>query len=68
MLKAARERGMVTIGLAFDEEDSLAMVTESQPDVFCFHAGNTHGGRRGYDSGDTIDETAARTEEVIAKL
>lgn len=67
LLKVAKEMGMVTIGLAFDEEDSLQMIEESQPDIFCFHAGTTKGGLKGYDSGETIDETSARTEEVNAK-
>ena len=50
---------MVTIGLAFDEEDSMpAGGREAQPDVFCFHAGTTKGGLRGYDSGETIEETS----------
>ncbi|MAE77389.1 MAG: hypothetical protein CMJ85_11030 [Planctomycetes bacterium] len=64
MLKVAKEMGMVTIGLAFDEEDSRALLEGAAPDVFCFHAGTTKGGRRGYDSGETIEETAQRTEEV----
>jgi predicted TIM-barrel enzyme len=68
MLAAAKERGMVTIGLAFDEEDSLAMVEQARPDLFCFHAGTTKGGLRGYDSGETIEITARRTEEVNRKL
>lgn len=67
-LKVAKEMGMVTIGLAFDEEDSVRMVGEAQPDVFCFHAGTTKGGLAGFDSGETIDETAARTESVNQKL
>ncbi len=67
-LKVAREMGFVTIGLAFDEEDSLQLVEEAQPDVFCFHAGTTKGGRTGYDSGETIDQTAARTESANQKL
>lgn len=67
-LRVARERGMVTIGLAFDEEDSRQMVAEARPDVFCFHAGTTKGGLTGYDSGETIDETARRTEEANAQL
>jgi predicted TIM-barrel enzyme len=67
MLKLGREMDMVTVGLAFDEEDSLALIEEAKPDVFCFHAGTTKGGLKGYDSGETIDETAARTEEVCAK-
>ncbi|HGY91548.1 MAG TPA: hypothetical protein ENK43_10280 [Planctomycetes bacterium] len=68
LMKLGREMDMVTIALAFDEEDSLRMVEEAQPDIFCFHAGTTKGGRRGFDSGETIEETAQRTEEVIRKL
>ena len=68
LLKVAKEMGMVTIGLAFDEEDSCRLVEEAQPDIFCFHAGTTKGGRVGYDSGETIEETAARTEAANQKL
>ena len=59
---------MVTIGLAFDEEDSCRMVGEAKPDVFCFHAGTTKGGLTGFDSGETIETTAERTEQANAKL
>jgi predicted TIM-barrel enzyme len=68
MLTLAREMEMVTIGLAFDEEDSCRLVEEAQPDIFCFHAGTTKGGLRGYDSGETIDRTAERTESANQKL
>jgi predicted TIM-barrel enzyme len=68
MLKLARELDMVSVGLAFDEEDSLRLVGEAQPDVFCFHAGTTRGGLKGYDSGETIEQTAERTEAVNRKL
>ncbi len=64
MLALAREMDMVGIGLAFDMEDSLRLVEEAQPDVFCFHAGTTKGGQRGYDSGESIERTAERTEKV----
>ncbi len=64
LLNLAREMDMVTIGLAFDEEDAEAMVTGCKPDIFCFHAGTTKGGRVGYDSGETIAQTAQRTEVV----
>lgn len=66
MLAEARERGMVTVGLAFDEEDSEALIRGARPHMFCFHAGTTKGGLRGYDSGETIEETARRTEAVNA--
>jgi predicted TIM-barrel enzyme len=68
MLRLAKEMDLVTIGLAFDEEDSLRLVEEAQPDVFCFHAGTTKGGLKGYDSGETIEQTARRTEAVNRKL
>ncbi|MHC4823128.1 MAG: phosphoenolpyruvate hydrolase family protein [Planctomycetota bacterium] len=64
MLQLAREMDMVGIGLAFDMEDSLQLVEQAMPDVFCFHAGTTKGGHTGYDSGETIATTAERTEEV----
>lgn len=68
MLKLAKEMDMVSIGLAFNLEDSLRMVEEAQPDIFCFHAGTTQGGLKGYDSGETIEETAARTEAANQQL
>ncbi len=71
MLKLTKEMDMVSVGLAFNMEDSIRMVEEAQPDIFCFHAGTTKGGLKGYDSGETIEQTAARTEEaneVLRKL
>jgi predicted TIM-barrel enzyme len=68
MLKLAREMDMVTVGLAFDDEDSRRLVGEAQPDIFCFHAGTTKGGLKGFDSGETIEQTAARTEQANVQL
>ena len=68
MLKLARELDMVSVALAFDEGDSLRLVGEAQPDIFCFHAGTTKGGLKGYDSGETIEQTAERTEAANRKL
>ena len=68
LLKLVKEMDMVSIGLAFNLEDSLQMVEEAQPDVFCFHAGTTKGGLKGYDSGETIEETARRTEEANQQI
>lgn len=68
MLALAKEMGFVTVGLAFDMEDTVQMIESSKPDIFCFHAGTTKGGQRGYDSGETIDVTAARTEEAYQKI
>ncbi|MBM3985640.1 MAG: phosphoenolpyruvate hydrolase family protein, partial [Planctomycetes bacterium] len=64
MLALAREMGLVTVGLAFDLADTEELVRGARPDVFCFHAGTTKGGRTGFDSGETIAQTAARTEEA----
>ncbi len=64
MLALARELGLVTVGLAFDLADTEELVRGARPDVFCFHAGTTKGGRTGFDSGETIAQTAARTEEA----
>jgi len=68
MLKLAKEMEMVSIGLAFDLEDSIRIMEEAQPDIFCFHAGTTKGGLKGYDSGEPLEMTAKRTEEAYAVL
>ncbi len=68
MLALAKEMDMVTVALAFDMEDSLQVVEHARPDIFCFHAGTTRGGMVGYDSGETIADTARRTEEVYAAV
>lgn len=64
MLILAKEMNMVSIGLAFTREDSLSIVGQAKPHIFCYHAGTTKGGIRGYDSGMTIQQTAEQTEEV----
>jgi predicted TIM-barrel enzyme len=69
MLKFAKEQaGMVTIGLAFTPEDAIAIVETARPHIFCFHAGTTKGGIKGYDSGVTIEATAKASEAVYQTL
>jgi predicted TIM-barrel enzyme len=68
MLALAKEMDMVTIGLGFDLEDSLRIMEGAQPDIFCFHAGTTKGGLKGYDSGEPLEITAKRTEEAYKEL
>lgn len=68
MLALAKSMGMVTIGLAFDLEDSVRVVEGARPDLFCFHAGTTRGGLVGYDNGESIADTARRTEEAYARV
>ena len=68
MLKLAKEEmDMVTIGLAFTLEDSIRICAEAKPHIFCYHAGTTKGGIKGYDNGMTIEETAEQTEYAYAK-
>ena len=59
---------MVSIGLAFTEPDSIRIVDEARPNIFCYHAGTTKGGLTGYDSGINIEQTAANTEAVFAQV
>jgi predicted TIM-barrel enzyme len=68
MLKLGRQMEMATVALAFDIEDSVKVVEEANPDIFCYHAGTTKGGLMGYDSGEVIQETAERTEEAYQEV
>ena len=67
LILAKEEMDMVSIGLAFTEEDSYAICEQAKPHIFCYHAGTTKGGIKGYDNGMTIEETAAQTEKVYQK-
>ncbi len=68
MLELAKEMGLITVGLAFTIEDSLRIVEEARPHLFCFHAGTTKGGRKGYDDGTTIADTARAAEEAYQAI
>jgi len=69
MLKLAKdEMNMVSIGLAFTEQDALRIAEEAQPHLFCFHAGTTKGGLKGYDNGIDLETTAANTEKVLKNI
>jgi predicted TIM-barrel enzyme len=63
MLKTARELDMLTIGYAFNAEDTERLMREAAPDIFIFHAGITRGGSTGYGGGSGIAETARRSQE-----
>ena len=62
MLNSARKLDLLTVGYAFNEEDTVAMMRGAAPDIYIFHAGITRGGSSGYQGGRTIEETAARTK------
>ena len=62
MLNMARALDLLTIGYAFNEEDTHRMMNEAAPDIFIFHAGITRGGSTGYAKGESIEETARRCQ------
>lgn len=68
MLNLAKDMGLISVGLAFTVEDSLQIVKEARPHVFCYHAGTTKGGRTGYQDGRTIADTARQTNEVYQAI
>ena len=47
MLRAARDLDLLTIGYAFNAEDTVRLMEEAAPDIFIFHAGITAGGTTG---------------------
>ena len=62
MLCTARALDMLAIGYAFNEEDTRRMMNGAAPDIFIFHAGITRGGSTGYAQGESIEETAKRSQ------
>lgn len=62
MLNLARELDLLTIGYAFNEEDTHRLMKEAPPDIFIFHAGITRGGTTGYAEGSSLEEMAHRTQ------
>src|SRR5512136_548334 len=62
MLKIARELDLLTIGYAFNEEDTERLMQDAAPDIFIFHAGITRGGSTGYSAGRSVEEMAERTQ------
>jgi predicted TIM-barrel enzyme len=62
MLNIARELDLLTIGYAFNEEDTERLMREAAPDIFIFHAGITRGGSTGYAAGRSLEATAERTQ------
>ncbi|MFO7929510.1 MAG: phosphoenolpyruvate hydrolase family protein [Candidatus Humimicrobiaceae bacterium] len=63
MLKMAKDLDMVSIGYAFNEEDTERLIEEASPDIFIFHAGITRGGSTGYQDGSSLEEMAERSQK-----
>jgi predicted TIM-barrel enzyme len=62
MLKIAHELDLLTIGYAFNEEDTKRLMEGCRPDIFIFHAGITRGGATGYAASSSLEDMAARTQ------
>ncbi len=62
MLNIAHELDLLTIGYAFNEEDTERLMKGCMPDVFIFHAGITRGGSTGYAASRSLEDMAARTQ------
>ncbi len=62
MLKWAKELDLLTIGYAFNEDETRKVVGEAEVDIFIFHAGITRGGTTGYAKGVGLEEMAKRSQ------
>ncbi|MCO6452787.1 MAG: phosphoenolpyruvate hydrolase family protein [Caldilineales bacterium] len=62
MLCTAHDLDMLTIGYAFNAEDTERLMNDAAPDIFIFHAGITRGGSTGYSDGSNLQETAQRSQ------
>jgi predicted TIM-barrel enzyme len=71
MLNYARDLDMLTIGYAFNEEDTERLMRGASPDIFIFHAGITRGGSTGYAAGRSLEDMAKRSQahyEIARKI
>jgi predicted TIM-barrel enzyme len=64
MLNIAHALDLLTIGYAFNAEDTERLIKEAAPDIFIFHAGITRGGSTGYAGGRSLEEMAERTQAM----
>jgi predicted TIM-barrel enzyme len=71
MLNLARELDLLTIGYAFNHEDTETLMRKAAPDIFIFHAGITRGGSTGYGKGSSLQDMASRSQnhfEIAKKI
>jgi predicted TIM-barrel enzyme len=66
MLRTARDLEMLTVGYAFNQEDTRRLMEEAAPDIYIFHAGITGGGTTGDAGAASLEDTAARSERHFA--
>jgi predicted TIM-barrel enzyme len=62
MLNTARGLDLLTVGYAFNEEDTDRLMHAAAPEIYIFHAGITRGGTTGYMGGAALEETARRSQ------
>jgi predicted TIM-barrel enzyme len=62
MLRTAKELDLLTIGYAFNREDTEWLIREADPDIYIFHAGITRGGATGRAGGRDLQETAEASQ------
>src|SRR5712692_1669082 len=62
MLNLARQLDMLSVGYAFNQEDTERLMREAAPDIYIFHAGITRGGSTGYGEGRSLQDMVARSQ------
>ena len=63
MLQIARDLDMLTIGYAFNDDDTNRLMREASPDIYIFHAGITAGGSTGNAQALSLEETPRSSEQ-----
>jgi predicted TIM-barrel enzyme len=66
MLRIARDLDMLTVGYAFNEDDTKRLMNEAAPDIYIYHSGITAGGSTGDDRASSLADTAERSERHFA--
>ena len=66
VLNVARELDLLTVGYAFNEEDTERLMRSAAPDVYVFHAGITRGGTTGDQGAASLEDTARRSQAHFA--
>jgi predicted TIM-barrel enzyme len=66
MLRIAHDLDMLTIGYAFNEDDTRRLMEEAAPDIYIYHAGITAGGTTGDTGAPSLQDTAARSDRHFA--
>jgi predicted TIM-barrel enzyme len=61
LLNLARELDLLTVGYAFNAEDTERLMVGANPDIFIFHCGITGGGSTGDAAALSLEQTVARS-------